>query len=388
MSSHFQKEFIDFINRHQDKTLCSYYLSINPLVTIQTVLENPHLDWDWVGLSENPNMTWDIVLKNPEKPWSWMGLSRNPNIGWDILRKRHQYYFGFLYGYEQLEQITLLEHPDLTQYFSIDWNSLSKSPKTPFEMLLRHPKHSIETNLPSHKPTYYMWDICGFSLNPNITNDYLRELYSNRMGTDEEQKLKLCWWNLSMNKSINWQMIEEHSKCKWIYSAVSANPNITWDIVQHNQHISWDYGFLCKNPSITWDNISKNPSVFNQYYSISSNPNITMDIIKKNPDYSWHYGGLSFNENLTIEYVEDNLDKPWNWQSLCKMPFKGSRKRYLVDWVEKKYIEKKKRKAKYVADICLEWWFHPDNAVSMGMCETMWKKREPITDLYGQTMIY
>tara|TARA_B100001123_G_C15106281_1_gene945618 strand:- start:531 stop:1082 length:552 start_codon:yes stop_codon:yes gene_type:complete len=183
-------------------------------------------------------------------------------------------------------------------------------------------------------------------------------------------------------------MIEEHSKCKWIYSAVSANPNITWDIVQHNQHISWDYGFLCKNPSITWDNISKNPSVFNQYYSISSNPNITMDIIKKNPDYSWHYGGLSFNENLTIEYVEDNLDKPWNWQSLCKMPFKGSRKRYLVDWVEKKYIEKKKRKAKYVADICLEWWFHPDNAVSMGMCETMWKKREPITDLYGQTMIY
>jgi hypothetical protein len=46
---------------------------------------NPDKPWNWEYLSENPNITWDIVVDNPEKKWDYDSLSVNPNITWDII---------------------------------------------------------------------------------------------------------------------------------------------------------------------------------------------------------------------------------------------------------------------------------------------------------------
>ena len=40
-------------------------------------------NWDWSWLSRNPNITFDHVLQYPEKPWDWLCLSRNRNITLD-----------------------------------------------------------------------------------------------------------------------------------------------------------------------------------------------------------------------------------------------------------------------------------------------------------------
>ena len=44
-------------------------LSINPSVTVETVLSNPDLKWDFEWLVMNPNITQEIIQSNPDLPW-------------------------------------------------------------------------------------------------------------------------------------------------------------------------------------------------------------------------------------------------------------------------------------------------------------------------------
>ena len=377
----FQKDFIDFINRHLNKSISPYYLSRNPLVSIESVLENPHLNWSWQGLSENANMTWEIVQKYKEKPWSWVGLSRNPNIGWDILHERYKYVFG-IYN-SNMGHISV--NPPTYDYFDIDWHHVSQSSKTTLEMWRENPEGTLEIDVPNFK-SYYNWFNSGISLNPNLTEYHIREYYNEHSKQYGVDSLNMCWWNLSRNESVDWDIIRKYDYCGWIFSSVSSNPNITLDIVKNNLDLNWYWGHLCKNSSITWEDIKENPDLFKAYYSISINPNITPEIVKENPDYPWNWAGMSFNPSLSIEFVEENLDKNWNWQALSGNPFNSSRKNYVVQWVEKTYTNKKKRLAKKVASMCQEWWYNPDNKISMKMCEKMWKLRIPITEIYGNTI--
>ena len=56
------------------------FLSQNPNITFEFILQHPDKDWDWGVLSENPNITFEQVLQNPDKPWDFYCLSENPNI--------------------------------------------------------------------------------------------------------------------------------------------------------------------------------------------------------------------------------------------------------------------------------------------------------------------
>jgi hypothetical protein len=43
---------------------------------IDFVNKFPDKDWNWNYLSCNPSITFDHVLDYPHKPWNWRGLSR------------------------------------------------------------------------------------------------------------------------------------------------------------------------------------------------------------------------------------------------------------------------------------------------------------------------
>ena len=89
-----------------------FYISRNPGITFQDILDNPQIKWRWQGValnpnvtfgdlltnrdkcvndlgnvfgdyvSDSPNITMDIVLANPDIEWNWLYLSRNPKITW------------------------------------------------------------------------------------------------------------------------------------------------------------------------------------------------------------------------------------------------------------------------------------------------------------------
>ena len=68
-------------------------ISANPEITMQDVLTHPDKPWDWKLISRNPNMpreTIDFILDHPDKDWDWVSLSKNPMITMqDILTQSH-----------------------------------------------------------------------------------------------------------------------------------------------------------------------------------------------------------------------------------------------------------------------------------------------------------
>src|SRR5271166_2603133 len=53
------------------------WLSENPNITWEIVMQNPNKSWDYNRLSENPSITWENVMQNPDKPWNYNTLSTN-----------------------------------------------------------------------------------------------------------------------------------------------------------------------------------------------------------------------------------------------------------------------------------------------------------------------
>jgi hypothetical protein len=66
----------------------------NPNITLQHMLAHPEIDWDWDRISDNPTITLNDVFAHPELEWRWTALSRcaaitiddvrnHPDLPWD-----------------------------------------------------------------------------------------------------------------------------------------------------------------------------------------------------------------------------------------------------------------------------------------------------------------
>jgi hypothetical protein len=86
----FYKDLMEFVNNNLTKKYHPIpgkkwkwnwdYLSKNPSITFQNVLDNPDKPWDWRELSRNKSITFQNVIDNPDKKWNWGGLSLNTSI--------------------------------------------------------------------------------------------------------------------------------------------------------------------------------------------------------------------------------------------------------------------------------------------------------------------
>ena len=50
---------------------------VNRLNKTKTIKENPDLPWNWAWISLNPNITIDFIINNSGKPWNWQWISKN-----------------------------------------------------------------------------------------------------------------------------------------------------------------------------------------------------------------------------------------------------------------------------------------------------------------------
>lgn len=61
-------------------------LPLVPPITIQNVVNNPQIDWNWPRLTFHPNITLKDMQAHPELPWSTHNLSYNPNLTLEDVR--------------------------------------------------------------------------------------------------------------------------------------------------------------------------------------------------------------------------------------------------------------------------------------------------------------
>ena len=194
-----------------------------------------------------------------------------------------------------------------------------------------------------------------------MVNQKLREWQSFYFNWITKYEDVLDWNQLSKNKNISMEIIENYPNKPWNYWFVSQNPNLNKKFIINHQdknlywsyiaeHIKLDQELiqlihsklysiisLCKNPSINIRQITCNSfdwdynilagyfkinkwtlKIFGDYEFLSFNKNLRPRIIESEPNIQWNYYALSENPNITEKFVEKNLDKNWNWYYLSK----------------------------------------------------------------------
>jgi len=98
----------------------SWPMGANPAFTIQDILGNLDLPWNWYGVSRNPSVTIDVVKSAPHLRWEFMSLSSNKSIGiMDILQNAHMpWVWNLVSARHDLTAEIVLNYPDIAWDFS------------------------------------------------------------------------------------------------------------------------------------------------------------------------------------------------------------------------------------------------------------------------------
>lgn len=260
-------------------------ISLYKNITYQLVIDNMHLNWDWVCISGHKNITYEMIITNTTIPWEYHGILSNKNIKFDdlieyVINKKCLNKNNFVNELKLLEETELLtnESPtlitlmmnkgvtinDIKKYNEINWNYnlLSSNCNIPWNFVLENIDENWNFNMLFSRPTNTWKDIK--EMGKIIFADFNNE-------------------NILSNFD------------KTTIGFISKNQNITWDIINDNLHENWD-----------WD-------------SVLINPNTTMKIINNNPDKPWNKSKLYYNNKITLEELEINNIKLSEFQKYEKI---------------------------------------------------------------------
>lgn len=308
--------FYTLLKKYPHKSWNMTYLSSNPRVTLNCIRSLCHLHWDYKKiLLNNPNVTLDFALEYEEycDREVWNHLSKNPNIA--TIKNFHSV-GKFLYsGFSSNPNITFKFITDTRKrkkYVLFDMYEISKNPGITLK--------DIEDN-----PTF-RWDWYGVSLNPNLTQDFV-----------EKNVERLCWKNISCNKSIATPeyILKTLNQLPWDRSSIQhiIDQNIT------TQHIMDAENTTLSKEGYIWLSYKKN-SVTREFFETYQDKTFRWDEvlgnckeplkvlkfvpkrIKENKTLmEFILRNISRNSNITIEDIEQNSDFAWDWKFISLNTF-------------------------------------------------------------------
>lgn len=137
------------------------FLSLNENITWEQVVQNPEIKWSYDFLSSNKNITLDIIKANPDKNWNFNCLSRNLSITWNDIVSNSQINWDWTF---------ISSHPNIT------WKIIQENPNYPWcwGCVCYNPNITFEIILQSPLLKPY---ICNFIFNKNITIKIFNQLF-------------------------------------------------------------------------------------------------------------------------------------------------------------------------------------------------------------------
>jgi hypothetical protein len=63
------------------------YICNSPRLTMELILDNPNIKWDWIRITTNNAITIQDVDKHSHLPWSWQNMHVKPNITESFIEK-------------------------------------------------------------------------------------------------------------------------------------------------------------------------------------------------------------------------------------------------------------------------------------------------------------
>ena len=238
-------------------------LSLYNNITLEDVLNNLELKWDWQCITGHKNISYSTIKKYGGIPWDYGGILSNKNIPFEelktyIIEKNGLNRNNWVNEIQEKEKETNMTLVMLTQNKGIAIDDIinNKEINWPYKLL------STNCNIPWNyivENIHLCWEFEYLFSRPTNTWEEIKE-YGKKIFDDFDDK------NILSNFS---------DKTK---SYISKNKNITWDIIIKNLHEEWDWDY------------------------ITINPNITMKIINDYPDKKWNKNKLY--QNITIDICE------------------------------------------------------------------------------------
>lgn len=269
------EKYIALKNDELKKTFTELQFNIISLynnITLQLVIDNLHLDWDWCAISGHNNVSFEMIKNNDKIPWDYTGILSNNNIGFDELVE-YVIKFNNLDKTDWVDKIIQMEKGQSTDGRSQTLNTLVQNKGVKCQDIIKYKE------LP--------WDYYSQSFNCNITWDFMLENF------DEDW----YWDGLFSRPTNSWDDIKKYGSIfleDWdgnnvldnfdesTVNYISKNPNITWDIIANNMHENWDWS------------------------GVTVNPNITMKIINDNPSMPWDKNLMYKNKSISVEDLVNN----------------------------------------------------------------------------------
>jgi hypothetical protein len=228
-------------------------LSKNKAFTIDDIINNPDIPWDYGGVSENPNVNWSVVVNHPDLPWDYPSLARNPNITADIVSDNPNYPWGDKCVHKLPHWREWNDTTNVEPYMGVTRGASASELN---EMIDRFTFHAQDVtylrtngnlNWEMAKRLRLNWERDCILLNPGINPAEVLNDFSNATPEDSDwvdaYSSYICV--LSANPNTDLQFILDEPRIQ-DWTCASLNPNLTWkDIV--NTDVPWTFSNLSSN---------------------------------------------------------------------------------------------------------------------------------------------
>ena len=173
------------------------YISCNPSLTIDWLLEFPDADWDWKSVSANSNITPEHILNNPQLKWDWTAVTRNPSVTMEFIENNPElswdrYYIGMN---PNIDIIYLKKQMKKSHGLAGNIFGILSSPSIAIKDYISY----IEPLMKDPECCYLRFYSCraGICTNPNMTLDHIKE-----------------WVNSEKNNILDWQRLSSNPELK------------------------------------------------------------------------------------------------------------------------------------------------------------------------------
>lgn len=302
---------IDFIKKYKNVPWNWKLISKHPNITTQDYFDNINLKWsytdmfknknldidfikestnfikiskhDWNVISENQNISMEDILNNENLDWNYDYVSNNPNI--------NSYYASiFLEKNISLNFYKLSNHISDIKFIlkhknkNWNWNQLSKIVNI----------KDIDKNI------NLKWNFSCISENLTVTIDFIRKYFHKNWDFS----------SLSRNKNIGVKEIENNLDLPWNWYYITKNTNITIPFVvkyryKFNTIKHWKY--ISMNVKLDIDEFEEN-YISNWYWKyLSLNNTITYDFVIK-------YRNNIYFDELSENEFDINIDTQYYYQ--------------------------------------------------------------------------
>lgn len=250
------------LERNYDSKL----LSIHPDITLDYIMEHPHIEWnfDWIS-GMNTSITLDDIIEHQELPWNYSQLSFNPNTTIEFILNNKDKSWDWTPVSRKATDSAIQMYPAepwdfhyLTHNLKVSFEFIKQNPQYPWNYPMLASRgdilfEEIEKYNPDQHSMYKNYSAEMLKKYPlYVLNHDLLCKYAN---LDDLANLAYDTWTptISKNANINLEFMRTYNYSWDINDILLYSQNITWDVIlESDEEFHWSnfpYVYLgnCRN---------------------------------------------------------------------------------------------------------------------------------------------